>query len=768
MRKLHPYIWLAITIVFAVGITFLALSYIVTQPGHIIPVIGGDGAKNNFTYLYHAMFGKGYWFAGMNYPYGEHIVYTDGQPLLSVWLAARGNVSAPTGLAILWTLYSISYALSIIYVYKSLIHFQIPPWASVLFAGLIGVYSPQLFCMAGHYALAYLCVIPMIFYWTLKFAQKRQLKYCVWLFIIGCLSAFLHPYYAAMLLVWAGAYTAASVLTGRGNWFARALPALPVVAASVAVLAVVGIVMKATDPTTDRPVSPLNSFYETCSRPKHLLTSIHSPFWVFAKDNHWIHSVSAGSEGYAYPGLVVIATLLLVLGALAVARYKKRAPALPPSTFPRVWIVASLIILALSMGLPFILYPDMLDYLSAFRQFRSMGRFSWMFYYVIAIYAATVIYQQYQALLQRSKKIAAYSVLLGAFGIWGFEASAYIKFSRDQAAIAMYHYDIIFSTYEQPWKAYLQEKGRKPDDFQAILLMPFFHVGTEKLWISGSEWVITLGTKAALQLHLPIVDVMLSRSSWSQAMKQVKIAAGPYAQKPSLADMKSNKPLLMLHFDEDSLDAEQGYLRDAAEYIGHYSQCHVYALYPERLLANDKRHADSIRQLLPLLAAGKDTALRGGDNWYVAHYDGTTGAERLFGKGSLRTITTTDTIIAELPIKRGEGQPQEYELSCWFLLGKENYRSPFIKFYLMGDGNDTLADIDMLVKQSTDNHGMWFRGSKQFRMPAKCRLMRCQLKNDPNPSYFAMDELMLRPINSVIVSKSATGEVMVNNHLFGR
>src|SRR4051812_26014633 len=98
MKDPKSKIWLLITVLFAAGLTIFTLSYLVTRPGHVVTALGGDGAKNIFTYLYHSMYGKGYWFEGMNYPYGEHITYTDGQPLLSVLFASMHNVTAETAL----------------------------------------------------------------------------------------------------------------------------------------------------------------------------------------------------------------------------------------------------------------------------------------------------------------------------------------------------------------------------------------------------------------------------------------------------------------------------------------------------------------------------------------------------------------------------------------------------------------------------------------------------------------------------------------------
>src|SRR3954462_14259386 len=104
MNKYKSNIWFGATIVFAICLVTFSLYHIVLRPGHIVPELGGDGAKNNFTYLYQSQWGHGYWFDGMNYPYGEHIVYTDGQPLLSVLFTHFKNVTPGQALSVMWLL----------------------------------------------------------------------------------------------------------------------------------------------------------------------------------------------------------------------------------------------------------------------------------------------------------------------------------------------------------------------------------------------------------------------------------------------------------------------------------------------------------------------------------------------------------------------------------------------------------------------------------------------------------------------------------------
>src|SRR4051812_8595675 len=97
-------VWPFVVLLWAVWIVSFLFLHITRHPGHSMITIVGDGAKNYYTYLYEVLYGKGIWFTGMNYPYGEHLVYTDAQPLIAVPLAFLRTylpVSRNTALAVL-------------------------------------------------------------------------------------------------------------------------------------------------------------------------------------------------------------------------------------------------------------------------------------------------------------------------------------------------------------------------------------------------------------------------------------------------------------------------------------------------------------------------------------------------------------------------------------------------------------------------------------------------------------------------------------------
>jgi hypothetical protein len=375
-----------------------------------------------------------------------------------------------------------------------------------------------------------------------------------------------------------------------------------------------------------------------------------------------------------------------------------------------------------------------------------------------------VIYHCYKRLAANRYFVAGILLLGFSIGLWSYEAKGYVDYSRYRADYAMYNYSMIFSEGDQNWQSFLQDHHYEKDDFQAILLLPFYHVGTEKLWLGNSEWIITLGTKAALQLHLPIIDVMMSRSSWSQAQNQVKIAGGPFTEKPILNDIKSRKPFLLLQFDEEKLNPDQKYLLSAADLIGHYSQCLVYVCYPDRIAANDKKNADSINAILPYLHPG-DTCIGSKGSWYIDHFDTKTSGEKLFGPGADTCIKEDSSVIATIPI-HPLVDSQQYEFSCWFLLGRDNYKSPDLVLYSLNSAGSIIGTTFVNTNKSTDSRGLWFRASKYFYLDSNATAIRCVLMNKQGPTYKMMDEMLLRPADGTVISKANDGSVMVNNHLF--
>ncbi|MBK7112477.1 MAG: hypothetical protein IPH60_08525 [Flavobacteriales bacterium] len=66
---------------------FIFTVAVLLSPNAVLSTQSGDGLKNYYTLVQHAHGSGNFWnMNGMNHPYGEYVVYTDGHPWLSAAL----------------------------------------------------------------------------------------------------------------------------------------------------------------------------------------------------------------------------------------------------------------------------------------------------------------------------------------------------------------------------------------------------------------------------------------------------------------------------------------------------------------------------------------------------------------------------------------------------------------------------------------------------------------------------------------------------------
>lgn len=776
MNKPDSKIWLLIAVCFAIVLTTLSLSSIVTSPWQVMPELGADGGKNIFTYLYHVLYDKGIWFSGMNYPYGEHIVYTDGQPILSVPLSyINGHISIGTALSIMWWLISTSYVLSIVFCFKILRKFKVTPIIALSFAGLITLLSPQVLRLSGHYALSFCAVLPMLFYYTLQYHTSRQWKYTVYILLMGCFTTFLHPYFAAVALVWAGCYSVAYLLSIKDGVSNKIKHIIPLLVSVLFVFLLFGTIMRLTDPLKDRPVTPFGILVN-CTHIKDIFSSVYSPFWAIVKDHTHFSKISSGGEGYTYPGLAVLIAVFISL-AIRIkqwATYQNTPSSTDKNSFQPIWIIMALMALLFGMGAPFIWHLEwLLNYASVLKQFRTLGRFSWIFYYIISMYGAVLIDKWHSRFKTKERPAMAYGLLVIALGIWATEAVGYVNKTYNAVSNGRANFKTFTSQNELNWNQFLAQHDHKKEKFQAILVLPLFATGTEKVWLCSDEnisaWSVAMGIKAGVQLHLPLVDIMMSRSSWGQTFNQVKTAGGPYTEKLMLNDIKSDLPFLLLHTDNAPLSPDQEYLLQSSLLLGHYEHCTVYACYPQKIKDNDKKNVDTAIAIATNMQQA-DTCIHCCGAWFIDHFDNRNYNNTPFGTGAKAYAPNVGEVICNIPITPAYNN-QQYEFSCWFQVTVTDYKSPDCILEMLDSNSSVIASAHAPTIESTDNiynsttPSLWLRCNAFVRLPAATRYIRCKMLNFAEQPYLAIDELMIRPSSTVIISKSTNGQIMANNHL---
>jgi hypothetical protein len=745
----------------ATGIVLFAFSFIATDGGHLVLGTGGDGAKNYYTFLYHSLYEKGVWFNGMNYPYGEHIVFPDLQPLIS-FMFIQWHKLAPLTLqdalrCMHWSI-CFSFILSIVYNQKILNFYKTSFTWSLLGATCITLMSPQLLRISGHYALAYPSFAAMLFYFSIRYHHSSEKIYCLYILLLGGLMYFIHPYFLALTFVWVAFYSLVFFFSFRKKGMRQLLYKLtPLWVSILLMFGGVKLFMAITDPVQDRPKFPHGAMAYGATG-EDVLTSAYSPLWQTLQGQMPDLKLSSGGEGFCYLGLTCIGVLIFAL----IRSFRKKRPEDIEPVFPRIWIVLSVCFLLLGMGVPFVWHMEwLLNYLSVFRQFRSLGRFTWLFYQVITVFSLIYLFHYYR---QLKEKRLAILVLALPVALWCWECSGYIQHTRSSALKGKETYAQFFSEDTYAWSGFLKEHNKSAGDFQAILLLPFIHVGSEK-WSVGTDLTDNMiyAFKASLETQLPIVDVMMPRNSWSQTAKQVKIAGGLFSDKPLLA-ARPDKPFLLICTPRAPLSPDDDILTASSDFLGEYSGCKVYMLYPERLMQTRQL----IRQQITAIAAGiqdNDTVLyTNAAKVYIDHLDKENKENTVYGQGRLDFVKARERVVAEIAIAPATDKEQ-FELSSWVLLSARDFRSPVLNLSLLDENGNEIYRKDALAKESVDNAGMWFRVNLFFELPAECRKIRWTLYDDGQGSYLALDEVLLRPAGGLVISKDRDGKILVNNHL---
>lgn len=503
--------------------------------------IYGDSFKNYATILYHVKHDSTYLhYGGMNYPYGEHVMFTDGQPIVAntvKWISRNIVDISDHTLAIINLLPLFSLLISSILLYLIFTRLKLPGWYSIAVTlGLI-MLSPQTARLIGHYSLSYTFVLPAILYFLLRFEEKPHWKWSVFTGILLITSALLHFYFLAIGGMLIAFYFLFHLLRDF-TWKKVGQLALHFSIQAVIPFILLQLWLHWSDPVDDRPAIPMG-FLDYHAYWEGIVTSVKIPYWAWI-DRQIVDIRDMNFESEAYIGLVSVIYFLVLFIYWVRRRFKKPFLIHADHDFLKNLFPAAFVILLLSLGLPFSIpgLDFLADYVGPYRQFRGQGRFAWVFYYSWNIIVWYGLYHYIQKLQTRWKKILLYSISL--FLLY-FEA---------------YHYAV--KETPAPWRDITLQKEKfeasegywfKNIDlsrYQAVLPIPYHHVGSENLQEEYPGDLLRLGLIPGLHYGLPSMGVWMSRTSFSQTLKMVPIALLPYRSYRFLENMPNEKPLLVV------------------------------------------------------------------------------------------------------------------------------------------------------------------------------------------------------------------------------
>lgn len=561
-------------------LSFILIVYfyapVLFHPSQYLLNNGGDAIKNYFCYEWHIQNDSSLIdYSGSNYPYGENHLYTDGTPILSNLIRLLPFFKSYS-IAIFNLSMLLSLTVCAILLYKIFELFNIPKWYAVLSALGIMVLCPQSLRYTGHFALSYGFCIPLIIYLLLKYelaSDNYRRRSAVISFTTLCVL-FIHPYLGMISTSFIVFYWLFKMMFDLKN---IKLYIFHFLIQGVFPLLFYFVLVKLTDTHTDRVAKPYGFFY-LISSIETIFISTHKPFRHLLSQLYKI-KIQNG-EGIAYVGI----TSLVCLFYLPFLLFKKKdqlrehiRTVIPVRTILYMFLSA-VVLLLFSMGYPFKWNMNwILDYVPVLQQFRSPGRFAWAFYFIVSIGSCIVICKYFLIKLNPYLRVILICSLLLLYTVEGIP----------------YHNEVAKKEY--PLNCFKEElltdelrsviNVIKTANAQAIIPLPFFHIGTDYYDVSGTSAIRDLAFIVTYHANTPLMANLTPRNSISEAKKLIQILGSDMINKGIKNDIKSSKPFIIL-YNKEQLQEEELFLLSKGVTLLETPNFIVKEISPEKLFYN--------------------------------------------------------------------------------------------------------------------------------------------------------------------------------------
>ena len=536
--------------------TFIALlgfhGELLMVPNQKAVSISGDAIKNYFTTTWHAKHDSSLSrFEGMNYPIGEQVTFPDAQPALSgslQLLRKAGLDFTDYTVGIMHYAMLLSALLAVLASFLLLRWYQVDHWAAAILAVGILWLCPQWERFGGHFSLMYIHAIPVSWYLLERFRHSLHWKWVILHFLHIAVLLGLHLYYFFIIGVFMAGYLLFYTLVHLKQKSTKRLWVFSLgnILSIILPLLLFQIWMSATDIGETRIDTPYGlKIYRSN------LIAITYPMYAARSEalaglpipTNW------NWEGYGYAGVAVLLTAIggfVSYGTrIVVARIRKVKRTLSARQQEYIVLVGTaLFALMISSALPFRLLPnELLEWLGPIKQFRSMGRATWVYYFVLSTFISVWVYRNFwQSTVLWRKGLAVGFVL-----VFLAEGVVYQNTLLN---------NMIFDNPLAPNSTYrtaAKNAGVCFKDYQALLPAPYILYGSERGAFMPAKDGGSLANNVplyAMQIEtgLPATHMESARATLESYLANAAFSFRPFqeATPKRVAQLPSEKPLLVL------------------------------------------------------------------------------------------------------------------------------------------------------------------------------------------------------------------------------
>lgn len=755
-------------ILFSFLFVYIFYGPIILNPDSYFFSMDGNGIKNYFTYAYQIKHGESYLnFSGMNYPYGEHFMYTDCHPVLAnlfKFLSTKFDFVKEHSIGILNFLMILSILLTFIISYLLLLEFKISKWFSVLFAISITVLAPQIFRMGGHFSLSYSVAIPLSWLLLLKTQDAvRKYLFYILLFLNTIFWLFIHAYLGLIVLFFLLSLVSINFFREKAK---RSKLILYVTQFSVLIIPIIFFYLftTLTDTHSGRTTNPsgfflYNAEFDDVFLPHHPpISPVLDSLTGGVIDQEW--------EAWSYVGFptTLLFATFLIWGVIQLIKRKKSTSLkgyFQNSMLNNALIAASIVLL-FSMAIPFKQISSLIDVLPIVRQFRATGRFTWPFYFVALVFSASVFQELYIRLIVRKKKVFAI-VLIFSIGLLNtLEGLSYHigTYSGNLQAKNSFKKESLFPSFKKALNKI------NPEDYQAIISLPFYYQGSESY--SRPINNETIFTSICMSYHsgIPMVNANLTRTSIQESKNIVQLVSPDFYRKEIEKDIKSNKPFLVIRTKAQITKYEEELLQKC-KLIFQSDEISLYSLSKANLFKNSaEQRIKNYKFLIPNLQVNGAFYTPFNSSYIYYNSFEKRKSEHVYrGKGGFQTIKKGKNTLAEF-VPNTFVERKKYQVSIWMYNGIPANPDNFFRFIIeeFDETKNEWISTEILPEQSEVINGNWslIEGTFEVKNSKSYIQMVTKGKEDSKDPLFVDDLLIIEM--GVEVYKLENETLFYNNH----
>lgn len=542
----------------------------------------GDGLLTYYYATYQLKYDSSYWhISASNYPYGESVFFSSDQPVLTAAMRFINNnlltiEDHVPGIFNSVMLYS--FCICALFIFLILYEFKVNIYYAALFAVGITFLSPQWVRILAHFPLSYAFAIPGLLYLLLRFGQapslKRSLGIAAFVFIMACLHAYFIGLFGIIFVVYFLFHA-----FRRPRFFPNLLRHCLYFAIQLLLpFLLLQLMISLSSDVSDRTTAPWGFLF--------YVSSFDGMFFPYGKpyqetfSKYYTAETIQQFEGLNYTGLFGILIILVFLHRKLAQLFDLRFRDFFLTGFRRevlMMVLIGILGALYACGIPYIYYENLTHYVGPLRQMRGLGRFAWLFFYAINIFAAWYFYK---AVLRLNNKWIKLAFCVVPLAILYYDAYHHVKPVSDSIrneipALA----DRQNTREENKWISEINTR-----EYQAIIPLPYFLLGSENLTQEPEHKEIFKQTYiASMKTGLPITAAVLSRTSLAQTAKNLCLITEPYRPLQILNDLPSHKPFLILSRDSEITSPMQAELLKSAALLKKTPNFNLYRLNYERL-----------------------------------------------------------------------------------------------------------------------------------------------------------------------------------------